>query len=55
VQTAGRSFTGSPVRVGSTTIVAAEVSAKRWLPDPTTGTPRYVVDCLLAVRGDEAA
>jgi len=55
VQAAGRSFVGRPVTVGPATIVAAEVSAKRWLPDPTTGTPRYVVDLLLAVRGAEAA
>jgi hypothetical protein len=55
VQTVGRSFLGRPVTVGSTMFVTGDVSSKRWLPDPVTGSSRYIVDLSLTVRGAEAA
>jgi hypothetical protein len=55
VQTAGRQLSyGQPVSVGSAVITWADVSTRRWLPDPTLNTPRYIVDLLFALHGPEA-
>lgn len=56
VQAAARQLSlGAPVVVGSAVIVFGDVQQKRWLPDPTTNMPRYVVDVLFAIRGPEGA
>ena len=55
VQTAARQLSyGQPVSVGSAVISWADVSQRRWLPDPTKNTPRYIVDLLFAIHGLEA-
>ena len=55
VQSAARQLSfGLPKTVGSAVITWADVSLKRWLPDPTLNTPRYVVDVLFAMHGAEA-
>ena len=55
VQTAGRQLsTGQRTTVGTAVIAVGDVSQKRWLPDPTTNTPRYIVDLLFAMYGPEA-
>ncbi len=55
VQSASRLLTfGRSVTVGTTVIVWAEASQKRWLPDPTLNVPRYIVDVLFALHGAEA-
>ncbi len=52
VQAAGRQLTlGIPVTVGPAVIVSGDVSQRRWLPDPTTNSPRYAVDLLFELRG----
>lgn len=56
VQTAAWQLSlGVQVAVGSAVIVTGDVQQARWLPDPTTNLPRYVVDVLFAMRGPEAA
>jgi hypothetical protein len=55
VQTAGRQLSfGQPVTVGTAVIAWADATQKRWFPDPTLNTPRYVVDVLFAMHGAEA-
>lgn len=55
VQTAARLISyGAPVTVGTAVISWADVSQRRWLPDPTKNTPRYIVDLLFAIHGAEA-
>lgn len=55
VQTAGRQLSfGQTVTVGSAVITWGDATQKRWLPDPTLNTPRYIVDLLFAMHGAEA-
>jgi hypothetical protein len=55
VQTAARQLSyGQPVTVGSAVISWADVSQRRWLPDPSVNIPRYIVDLLFAIHGLEA-
>lgn len=55
VQTAARQlYNGPPLTVGQTVIAVGNVSQKRWLPDPTTNTPRYSLDVFFSMRGPEA-
>jgi hypothetical protein len=54
VQTAARQISsGQPMTVGSAVITWADLNQRRWLPDPTTNTARYVVDVQFAMHGAE--
>ena len=56
VETAARQLSyGLRATVGSAVILTGDVQQKRWFPDATTNTPRYVVDLLFAMFGPEAA
>jgi hypothetical protein len=55
VQTAARKlYDGPPQTVGQTVLLTGEATQKRWWPDPVNNTPRYAVDLLLAIHGQEA-
>lgn len=54
VQTAARQLSfGQSVTIGQSVISVGDVNQKRWLPDPTTNSPRYVVDVQFAMHGAE--